>query len=319
MEGPTPSDTSCGFDLTSADPELAPLASNGGPTETRALPLSSPAVDVVPKAHCPGTVDQRGEPRPEPGSLFCDVGAFERQDPVAPTITTGAAATFQVGTTGSFTIMAIGGPTPSLSLTGALPSGVAFTDNGDGTASLMGTPAPGTTGVYPITINAANGVSPDATQSFTLTVQAPATVPPKPEPPSPQPAPSPPKSPAPPKPLPFELSTDVERKPLGKLVQTGKLVVTAKVSESAKVRLSGRARLRLRAGGKWKTMLVAVFESKDVRFSAAGEKTVRLILTRNGRRALRHLRSARLVIVARATDAGGETTRATVELTLRRR
>ena len=46
-----------------------------------------------------------------------------------------------------------------------------FIDNGDGTATLAGTPASGTAGTYPITITAANGVSPDATQGFTLTVR----------------------------------------------------------------------------------------------------------------------------------------------------
>jgi hypothetical protein len=45
---------------------------------------------------------------------------------------------------------------------------VDFTDNGDGTATLAGTPS--TSGSYPITITASNGVSPDYTQSFTLTV-----------------------------------------------------------------------------------------------------------------------------------------------------
>ena len=45
-----------------------------------------------------------------------------------------------------------------------------FTDNGDGTATLAGTPAAGTNGIYHFTINATNGVSPDATQAFTLTV-----------------------------------------------------------------------------------------------------------------------------------------------------
>ena len=49
-----------------------------------------------------------------------------------------------------------------------------FTDNGNGTATLAGTPAAGTGGTYPITITATNGVSPNATQTFTLTVnQAP--------------------------------------------------------------------------------------------------------------------------------------------------
>ena len=66
-------------------------------------------------------------------------------------------------------------PTPALTETGALPTGVTFVDNGDGTATLAGTPAAGTGGTYALTITAANGVLPDATQSFTLTVdQAPA-------------------------------------------------------------------------------------------------------------------------------------------------
>ena len=64
-----------------------------------------------------------------------------------------------------------GSPTPALSETGSLPSGVTFTDNGDGTATLAGTPAAGTGGTYPITITASNGVGADATQTFTLTVE----------------------------------------------------------------------------------------------------------------------------------------------------
>ena len=45
-----------------------------------------------------------------------------------------------------------------------------FVDNGNGTATLAGTPTEGTEGAYPITITATNGISPDASQSFTLTV-----------------------------------------------------------------------------------------------------------------------------------------------------
>ena len=89
----------------------------------------------------------------------------------APTITSANAATFVVGTPGSFTVMASGFPTPlTLSSTGALPSGVTFTDNGNGTATLAGPAGAGTGGVYPLTITAFNGVSPAATQAFTLTV-----------------------------------------------------------------------------------------------------------------------------------------------------
>ena len=51
-----------------------------------------------------------------------------------------------------------GHPDPALSESGALPAGVTFTDNGDGTATLGGTPGAGTAGSYPITITASNGV-----------------------------------------------------------------------------------------------------------------------------------------------------------------
>lgn len=176
LEGSTASDTSCGFDLLSADPLLEPLAGNGGPTETQALPASSPAVDAVPVAKCPTKVDQRGEPRPDNGKSVCDVGAFEFQDPpVAPAVTSAVAATFQVGKAGDFIVTATGLPTPDLSEAGALPSGVSFADNGDGTASLSGIPAAGSGGSYPIAIKASNGTLPDAEQGFTLTVQAPPT------------------------------------------------------------------------------------------------------------------------------------------------
>jgi hypothetical protein len=88
----------------------------------------------------------------------------------SPTITSVSATTFVAGAAGSFTITTNANPTAGLSETGALPAGVSFVDNGNGTASLAGTPAAGTGGVYAITITANNGVAPNATQSFTLTV-----------------------------------------------------------------------------------------------------------------------------------------------------
>ena len=92
--------------------------------------------------------------------------------PVAPAITSASNTTFTVGAAGEFTVTATGSPTPTLSKTGALPSGVTFTDNGNGTGTLAGTPAAGTVGSYPIAITAHNGVGTDATQSFTLTVNS---------------------------------------------------------------------------------------------------------------------------------------------------
>jgi hypothetical protein len=93
----------------------------------------------------------------------------------APTITSANAADFAEGSSNTVTIAASGLPTPTLAEAGALPGGVTFVDNHDGTATLSGTPAAGTHGTYQLTISAHNGVSPDATQSFALTV-SPASV-----------------------------------------------------------------------------------------------------------------------------------------------
>jgi RHS repeat-associated protein len=85
----------------------------------------------------------------------------------APTITSTNTTTFTVGTAGTFTVAATGNPTPTLSESGALPSGVTFTA---ATGVLAGTPAAGTNGTYPITFTASDGVGSNATQNFTLTV-----------------------------------------------------------------------------------------------------------------------------------------------------
>ena len=90
----------------------------------------------------------------------------------APAITSANNTTFAVGSAGTFTVTATGTPVVALSESGSLPSPVTFKDNGNGTATISGTPATGTAGTYPITISASNGVGTAATQSFTLTVSA---------------------------------------------------------------------------------------------------------------------------------------------------
>jgi hypothetical protein len=91
-----------------------------------------------------------------------------------PTITSGNSLTCLVGTPCSLSVTATGTPTPTLSLTGALPSGITFTA---GTGALGGTAAATTGGTYALTIGAANGVGSNATQSFTLNVnEAPTAV-----------------------------------------------------------------------------------------------------------------------------------------------
>jgi hypothetical protein len=87
-----------------------------------------------------------------------------------PAITSASSVTDAIGTALDFTVTTSGYPDAALSKSGALPTGVTFTDNGNGTATLGGTPGAGTNGSYPITITASNGVSPNGTQSFTLVV-----------------------------------------------------------------------------------------------------------------------------------------------------
>ncbi len=77
-------------DLVATDPLLAPLATNGGPTETQALAAKSPAIDAGDGA-CPPT-DQRGVARPQ--GAACDIGAFElvpAPTPEVPPVGRGAA------------------------------------------------------------------------------------------------------------------------------------------------------------------------------------------------------------------------------------
>lgn len=72
------SDASCALgaagDLENTSPLLAPLAANGGPTETHGLLAGSPAIDSANATGAPAT-DQRGVARPV-GPGF-DIGAFE--------------------------------------------------------------------------------------------------------------------------------------------------------------------------------------------------------------------------------------------------
>ena len=110
-----------------------------------------------------------GAPANQPFTLTVNIAQS------APAITSANNATFTVGTAGTFTVTSTGTPASTISETGALPSGITFVNNGNGTATLSGTPAAGTGGNYALTLTANNGVGTAATQSFTLKVnQAPA-------------------------------------------------------------------------------------------------------------------------------------------------
>jgi hypothetical protein len=92
----------------------------------------------------------------------------------APAVTSANTTAFTVGAPGTFTVTTTGFPVAAIARTGpALPAGVTFVDNGNGTGTLSGTPDAGTAGAYAFTFTAANGAPPDAVQAFTLNVQQP--------------------------------------------------------------------------------------------------------------------------------------------------
>ena len=81
-------DASCGFTAATdvqngGNPNLGPLANNGGPTQTRAPQTGSPLIDAVPLTSCQAdgaagvTTDQRGFMRPSGNG--CDIGSVEIQ------------------------------------------------------------------------------------------------------------------------------------------------------------------------------------------------------------------------------------------------
>jgi hypothetical protein len=164
-------DGSCGFStsdhsLSGVDPELGPLRDNGGPTQTRSPAIGSPVLDQIPPAAtgngtslCSGT-DQRGVPRPQDAD--CDIGAVEMECDIAT-----------VGVPFSFTVTTFGTPVPSITEKGPLPMGLEFTDNGNGTAKIAGTPE--ADGISDFTIKATfgkGGTKQVLKQSFTLFVSS---------------------------------------------------------------------------------------------------------------------------------------------------
>jgi hypothetical protein len=181
LEGPSSADTSCGFDLSSADPQLGPLQNNGGPTETQALPSTSPAIGRVPISACPTSVDQRGLPRPDAGEQVCDVGAYEYQLTLAPgsgqppslspsvVITTPQdRATFTYGSVPDSSFECA--PAAGSSLLPGLSGCSASIDGGGAVPS--GTPLNGSVGVHTIVATATDTDGQSATATAIYTVRA---------------------------------------------------------------------------------------------------------------------------------------------------
>ncbi|HUB41312.1 MAG TPA: putative Ig domain-containing protein [Streptosporangiaceae bacterium] len=102
------------------------------------------------------------------GSWMLTPSASDAMSPLIVTV----AATFTTGVAKTLALTASALPAATFTETGALPAGVTLTSAG----ALTGTPAADSGGTYPVTITASNGVEPDFTELFTLTVLQPPTI-----------------------------------------------------------------------------------------------------------------------------------------------
>jgi uncharacterized repeat protein (TIGR01451 family) len=132
------SGTSTGTPLTS-DPQLGPLADNGGQTETRALSAGSPAVDV---GDTTLATDQRGVTRPQ--GPADDIGAFELGQADPPTLMKAFSPSSVVAgqeSTLSFTVANPNASTTltSISFTDTMPTGIEVLTGGTSTNTCGGT------------------------------------------------------------------------------------------------------------------------------------------------------------------------------------
>ena len=87
---------------------------------------------------------------------------------LAPVFTSASSTTLTAGKKGSFLVCAPAAVDPTFTVTGTLPAGIHLVDNGDGSASLTGTPT-GAPGKYTFTVTATDSAG-ATSQRFTLTI-----------------------------------------------------------------------------------------------------------------------------------------------------
>jgi bacillolysin len=102
-----------------------------------------------------------------PGWWVDDVRIHTCAGPPVIAVTSAAGAAFRIGAAGTFTVTTSGSPAPLISVAGTLPAGLAFAP---ATATLSGTPLPGTAGLHGLVFTASNGAAASVAQSFQLDV-----------------------------------------------------------------------------------------------------------------------------------------------------
>ncbi|MDW5598830.1 S8 family serine peptidase, partial [Conexibacter stalactiti] len=233
----------------------------------------------------------------------------------APAVTSGASVGFTAGQPGSFTVTTSGAPAPSLTLAGTLPAGVAFRDNGNGTATVAGTPAATANGTYAVQLAASNGLEPGGAQTLTIAV-APVAVPP-----------TPPAPPAPPAGLPQATARTRVRVAAVTprsfaLSRAGRITIPVACPAVAGGCRVG-ATLSATATGRRAVARTLLARAATVTLAPGARRTLTLRLTRRGRAAVAAARAARsrrlrARLALTASFGGGQrgTTAATIVLRL---
>lgn len=142
--------------------QLAPLANNGGPTQTHALLCGSPAIDAGDNNGAPAT-DQRGSARPVGSAV--DIGAYESTQ-----ICLGPLANGQAGVPYNQTITVNGctAPYTFAVVQGNLPSGLVLNPS-TGVISGVAT----VTGTYNFTVQVTGSLGCTGARSYTLLITCP--------------------------------------------------------------------------------------------------------------------------------------------------
>ena len=150
------------------------LSTDGGATWGTVLATNTPndgsesvTVPNLPGAQCRVRVSELdGNP-----SDVSDAN-FTIAAPAAPSITSIAITTGAVGAAYSYDVDATGAPTPAYGLT-VSPAGLTIHPT---TGVVSWTPAAGQAGVHDVTVLVSNGVAPDDTQAFQVTVDEPPSI-----------------------------------------------------------------------------------------------------------------------------------------------
>ncbi|MFI5282274.1 MAG: beta strand repeat-containing protein [Candidatus Dormibacterales bacterium] len=184
------SGSSCGFtaaqhSLNNSAPQLGALASNGGVTQTMALPVTSPAANAIPTSvsGCSGSTDQRGISRPQ--GTGCDIGAFELvpiNDSIPPTVPTGLVAP---SVTASAVALQWNASTDDTAVTGytVYRNGASVGSTVGATATTYSDASVAASTTYSYTVDAVDSAALHSAQSAALPVTTQAGPPPPPPPP----------------------------------------------------------------------------------------------------------------------------------------